>query len=309
MKVSIITPFYKGGRYMKGYQHMMEAVEGYTAAHPAADGEKDTVEVILVNDSPGVPIPLTGINGHKSNWHVLKNEKNMGIHYSRVHGLSAATGDYIIFLDQDDFLREDAVSRFLEAARKDAAEAGTTRSGRIFISNAVFVRSGKGENLYRTKAGKDLVWDFPTYVNVGTQIVSPGQVLLNRVLIPDFWKAHPLVKNGSDDYFLWLLLLSAGIEAVFVDAPLYVHRETDSNLSDDTRVTDASCFEFLDLLQEKEDFPQKYVSRLRTMLTMKDTFRHGDIFEKIGVTVCHPVLMFKNFVYKVKTKTPYGYRR
>lgn len=309
MKVSIITPFYKGGQYMKGYQQMLEAVERYTLSHPPADGTRNSVEVIIVNDSPGVPVPLSGINAHKGSWHLIKNQKNIGIHASRIQGLAAATGDYIIFLDQDDFLREDSVCRFLEAAAADAAQDGTATSGRVFISNAVFVRRGKGENLYRTGEAKDRVWDFSTYVDVGTQIVSPGQVMLNRLSIPDFWKQHPLKNNGADDYFLWLLLLSSGTEAVYVDAPLYVHRETEHNLSDDTRVTDRSCFEFLDLLADDPGFPPKVVKRLRTMLTMKDAFRNGDIFEKIGVAFCHPVLMVKNISYKVKTKTPYGYNR
>lgn len=294
---------------MKGYQQMLEAVERYTQAHPPADGTKNSVEVIIVNDSPGVPVPLTGINANKGSWHLIRNQTNIGIHASRIRGLTAATGDYIIFLDQDDFLREDSVCRFLEAAAADAAKDGTATSGRIFISNAVFVRNGRGENLYRTQVGKELVWDFNTYLNVGTQIVSPGQVMLNRLSIPDFWKQHPLENNGADDYFLWILLLSSGTEAVYVDAPLYVHRETGRNLSDDTRVTDRSCFEFLDLLAEKQGFPPKTVKRLRTMLTMKDAFRHGDIFEKIGVAFCHPLLMARNLSYKVKTKTPYGYNR
>ena len=84
MKVSIITPFYHGRDYMKGYQQMLEAVERYTAAHPAADGTRDTVEVIIVNDSPEVPVPLSGINLGKPYWRVITNVKNVGIHASRI---------------------------------------------------------------------------------------------------------------------------------------------------------------------------------------------------------------------------------
>lgn len=308
MKVSIITPFYHGRDYMKGYQQMLEAVERYTAAHPAADGTRDTVEVIIVNDSPEVPVPLSGINLGKPYWRVITNVKNVGIHASRIVGLNAATGDYVIFLDQDDFLREDAVSTFLAAAAADAAKDGTATSGKVFISNAVFVSHGQGNELYRTEAGKKLVWDFDTFCNIGTQIVSPGQVMLNRLSIPDFWKDHPLKNNGADDYFLWLLLLSAGAEHVYVDAPLYIHRETESNLSADTRVTDRSAFEFLDLLSET-DFPPEKIARLRTMLTMKDLFRNGNLFVKLGQAFRHPYLMMKNITYKIRTKTPYGFNR
>ena len=275
MKVSIITPFYHGRDYMKGYQQMLEAVERYTAAHPAADGTRDTVEVIIVNDSPEVPVPLSGINLGKPYWRVITNVKNVGIHASRIVGLNAATGDYVIFLDQDDFLREDAVSTFLAAAAADAAKDGTATSGKVFISNAVFVSHGQGNELYRTEAGKKLVWDFDTFCNIGTQIVSPGQVMLNRLSIPDFWKDHPLKNNGADA---------------------------------DTRVTDRSAFEFLDLLSET-DFPPEKIARLRTMLTMKDLFRNGNLFVKLGQAFRHPYLMMKNISYKIRTKTPYGFNR
>ena len=93
-----------------------------------------------------------------------------------------------------------------------------------------------------------------------------------------------------------------------MDAPLYIHRETESNLSADTRVTDRSAFEFLDLLSET-DFPPEKIARLRTMLTMKDLFRNGNLFVKLGQAFRHPYLMMKNISYKIRTKTPYGFNR
>ncbi|WP_234495046.1 glycosyltransferase family 2 protein [Vibrio maritimus] len=42
---------------------------------------------------------------------LLKNEKNMGASYSRNKGLSIAKGDYILFLDSDDYFAHNKISR------------------------------------------------------------------------------------------------------------------------------------------------------------------------------------------------------
>ena len=57
---------------------------------------------------------------------------------------------------------------------------------------------------YRTKAHQQLAWDLPTYLKVGTQIISPGQCLIKKKAIPEFWKTNLVRVNGADDYYLWL---------------------------------------------------------------------------------------------------------
>ena len=96
MKVSVITPYYQGREYLDRYCGMME--QNRSRLEPG-----DELEVLLINDSPWEKVVLPG--GERFSWiRILENEKNRGIHASRVAGLACALGESVLFLDQDDEL-------------------------------------------------------------------------------------------------------------------------------------------------------------------------------------------------------------
>lgn len=327
MKVSVITPFYEGNKYMEDYQDMM-------LMNMANLSESDEIEVVLVNDSPGTVISLRGAVAANRNWKIVKNPRNSGIHWSRVNGLANATGDYILFLDQDDKLASDAIASFLERARHlaevgkavnegvksqkaQAEETGLQMDGaqeamcyQVIVANAVLEQKDWEQLWYRTAYHKTLVGDLRTYLRVGTQIISPGQCLIPKALIPQFWIDHIMVKNGSDDYFLWLLMLEEGIPFNYLDKPLYVHHFTEQNLSADTTVTDESSYEFIEILRGQEDNMRPAdLFTLERMLHFKQDFRRADRSGKIRLALHHPSLMWSNIVFKWRTKTGYGFNR
>ncbi|MBQ6258354.1 MAG: glycosyltransferase family 2 protein [Lachnospiraceae bacterium] len=301
--VSVITPFYDGNDHMKAWQGSICDNENYLRKMNDEKKTSHSIEVILVNDSPGIDPVLTGINSGKKNWHTIANPKNIGIHGSRVHGLSKAKGEYVLFLDQDDILRYDALYAFLEEAKKHEGEDA------VIISNALIDLGNEKQKLVRTASHRALMWDFDTYIRVGTQIISPGQCLIKRSLIPAFWKENLLKENGSDDFFLWLLMMKNGVAGVFFDEPLYHHIDTGSNISADSSATDRSCFEFLDLLSGKEIMSEKEISTLRKTLSVKSRFRKGNAFKKLLTSMAHPMVVGTNVIYKAKTKTGYGFGR
>jgi hypothetical protein len=104
-------------------------------------------------------------------------------------------------------------------------------------------------------------------------------------------------------------MLEAGIGFVFLDEPLYRHHFTEKNLSADTRVTDKSIYDFVQLLQEHPDFPSEYIYRLKRMIVYKANFRQGNLFQKMGLSMKNFDLFAKNLRFKRKTKTPYGFNR
>ena len=96
MKISVITPFYEGADYMQQYVQCMEANQDNLKL------QGHELEVILVNDSPWKKLECGAADNQYIK--VITNPENKGIHYSRVSGLSQATGDYVMFLDGDDKL-------------------------------------------------------------------------------------------------------------------------------------------------------------------------------------------------------------
>lgn len=301
MKVSIITPFYKGRKYLGSYRDTIQRNAAFLAEKNKNENRDDSFEVIIINDSPEDSVNSFGDNTTFGYVRFLTNDRNRGIQYSRVRGLSEATGDYIIFLDQDDFLRKDAVYLFMREAEKNP--------GKVIISNALFETKGGNEPVYKTEKAKELVWDKKTYLTVGTQIISPGQCLIPKTLIPSFWKEHLLSKNGADDYYLWILMLSMGIEAKYLDAPLYVHKANETNLSTDTEKTDVSSYEFIRLLRGCSDVSSHDLDTLEKMLKYKAAFRKGSLMKKGLLSLRHPFLFFTNVRYKKQTATYYGDRR
>lgn len=300
--VSVITPFYDGNDYIRAWQDSICDNEKYLRKMNEENHTDYSMEVILVNDSPRIEPVITGINLGKKNWRTIVNRENIGIHGSRVRGLSVSGGEYVLFVDQDDILRYDAVYAFLDEAKKHDEDA-------VIISNALIDSQGEKLKLVRTSAHRALMWDLDTYLKVGNQIISPGQCLIKKTLIPDFWKENILKENGSDDFFLWLLMMKNGVEGVFLDEPLYHHIETGVNISGDDGATDRSCFEFLKLLSGKGIMSEKEISTLEKTLSVKSGFRKGNKVKKFVTAIRHPGVVGKNVIYKARTKTRYGFGR
>ncbi len=301
MKISFITPFYDGNKYMPEYQRMMEKNEEKLKTSNQVDKTEFYMEVILVNDSPKVAVRLDGIYAGRENWHIVTNPKNLGIHASRVRGLEKATGDLICFLDQDDEIRPETAFELLQAAERHPYH--------VIVSNGDFEIRNELHRMYRTEAHKSMVGDLSVYLKVGIQIISPGQCAVPKSVIPDFWREHIVGKNGADDYFLWLLLLGQGIGFYYLDKALYIHKNTGGNLSADTRVTDASTYEFIDIMEQGSFLSGDELLMLKRMVGYKAAFRAANVFGKLALTIKNADIFLANLVYKIRTKTPYGYNR
>ena len=211
MKVSVITAFYDGNKYMPDYLECMKA----NSKNLEATGHE--LEVIIVNDSPWVQVELdeklsdkTSENvGGQTTFTVINQEQNTGIHGARVAGLKAATGDYVMFLDQDDSLSNDAlvkhVNKILDYENKNEApdfnhadqttdcnDTGGNHNLPITVSNANLEQAdGSALLWYRTIYHQKKVSDLNTYLNVGVQIISPGQCL-----VPE--ECHSRYLEGED---------------------------------------------------------------------------------------------------------------
>jgi glycosyltransferase involved in cell wall biosynthesis len=318
IRISIITPFYKGNAYMSSYRAMIRR----NAETLQKSDLKDQMEfeVLLVNDSPDENVLLCD---DFPSVQLIQNPVNLGIQRSRIHGLREASGSYILFLDQDDILADNAILSFGRAL----LEKADSDKPYIYVANAVLEQKDWKSLWYRTDYHKRQVGNKQAYLNIGTMIVSPGQCLIPKEWIPDFWIQHPLKENGSDDYFLWILLLEAGVEFRYLDKALYIHHYTSKNLSGDTRQTDQSTFEFVEVLQteleawKNDSYPigkdlsisvkqtLHDMNTLRRMMKFKADFRQGGRMEKIRQIFCHPCLFLRNVSFKIRSRTGYGFNR
>ncbi len=274
MKISIITPIYEGNQYLNGYlKNISQAAEEFIKIRG------NSVEVVLVNDSPWeVPeYDASLVQGFQLK--VIENSRNFGIHKSRINGYQESTGDYIMFLDQDDLLTGVA----LRALAKSVGRAD------IALGNGTFEKKKVTEDIFANGFSQDFATKPFVYKWIRDFIVSPGQCLIRKSSIPEYWLNHPLKHNGTDDYFLWLLMFNSGAVMVSCREMVYVHKYTGTNYSLDDDKMFLSTREMLHLLRNNPDFSgkdlrlikrriyYKRVDRSRKWLFMKESLMNLDI--------------------------------
>ena len=106
--ISIIIPIYNVELYVR---QCLESVM-------AQDIVEVDIECILVDDcgqDKSMEIVRQMVENYEGpiRFHILHHEHNCGLSAARNTGLDAATGDYILFVDSDDYLLPGALSRLL----------------------------------------------------------------------------------------------------------------------------------------------------------------------------------------------------
>lgn len=109
--VSVIIPVYKVERYL---EKCVDSVRQQTYSN---------LEIILVDDgSPDNCGELCELyRKHDSRIKVIHKE-NAGLGLARNSGLYSATGEYVMFIDSDDWIDSDAVASMVESAEQNAAD-------------------------------------------------------------------------------------------------------------------------------------------------------------------------------------------
>lgn len=97
MKISIIIPAYNVAKYIES---CLDSIN-----------KNDNIEIIVVNDGS---VDKTKDLVEKYKDISLFNNSNHGVSYSRNFGITKATGDYIMFVDSDDILKEKSLDYILD---------------------------------------------------------------------------------------------------------------------------------------------------------------------------------------------------
>ncbi len=256
MDISVITPVYHGNKYLNHYMKMMNTAVAFCAG---------SVEVILVNDSPSVDIEYDKSIIYGYEVRIVNNERNSGIHASRVHGLRESRGRYILFLDQDDFISKSCLHSQLATIRESDAD--------VVLGNGFFEINGKREKIFANDFSQKFATGEWIYRWVRDFIVSPGQCLIKKTSIPEYWIENTIKNNGTDDYLLWLLMFNRGMKMVCNYNCVYLHRDTGVNISADDEKMSKSTEEMLNLLEKCENYSKDTIRFIRRRIEYKKTDR------------------------------------
>jgi glycosyltransferase involved in cell wall biosynthesis len=184
--VSVIIPAYKQAHFLT---RCLDSVQAQTYA--------GSIEVIVIDD--GSPDQSAEVARQHSLSPTVIEQENAGVSSARNAGIEAATGDYMAFLDADDFWQPTKLAHQLDAilAAPDPVCLSFTRYQRVDAGGVVFKRGADHPSLKLDPVASKLMRQ--NFVGTSTVVVhracfeACGQFPANRDLL-----------KAGQDFALWL---------------------------------------------------------------------------------------------------------
>lgn len=277
MDITIITPYYKGKKYLKKY---LKIIEGALTKI----NNKFSYEVLIINDSPDENVEIDKDIIKKINISIINNKKNEGIHKSRINGINNSKGEYILFLDQDDEITGESLEILLNSIGEYD----------VCVGNGIYEFENGGALIFKNNISGKFSTKKIFYLYIKDFIVSPGHALIKRSSIPKEWLDNTLTKNGADDYLLWLLMFEHNCKFKYIHKLVYIHKFTGENVSISEDNMFMSKKQVLKIL-EKCDYNRKDLKRLTASINYKHYYKDHFIIE----TLKHLKIFIYNVIYKL----------
>lgn len=226
-KVSIVIPIYNVEKFLP---KCLDSVIGQTYAE---------LEIICIDD--GTPDgSVAVIRSYAANDERIKliSQENQGLSGARNTGIKAATGDYIIFLDGDDWLDTDAVEAAVNEAIEKSADVvmwGYIREfpeksveKRIFNENKFF-DDRECRELHRRMAGL-LGGETADPGNADSLVTAWGKLYRADIIKNNHFEFVDTKIIGTEDALFNLFAFGFVHRAVFIDRP-FNHYRKDNDVS------------------------------------------------------------------------------
>lgn len=202
-KVSIVIPIYNSQDYLE------ECIRSVLS-----QSYKNT-EIILVNDGSVDGSLLICEKYQKLNSNILvKNQKNLGIVLARKTGIENATGDYITFVDSDDYVEPD----YIEKLMSNIYENDLVTSGLIYRDKYTYdgILPGDYDVNINSPVIKNMIYAKDN-INIGILTNMCGKMFKTD-----------LVKKS---YKKWILVfIMVRMESLFINIYCYARKYTSRNI-------------------------------------------------------------------------------
>ena len=263
-KISIIVPVYNVENYL---ERCVESILKQTYTN---------FELLLINDgstdqSGELCDQLVSKNGNIKVFHL----KNAGVSNARNVGIQNSTGEWITFVDSDDFVTKDYLATLASAV--EGGNVGFVIAPLHHIKNGIVTDfppySGRKELWSTEETMKELLMTTKTSF-------FPVAKLFNRDLLADE-KFNTDYHLAEDALFLTELLLKTRCSCVFIDKPVYYydHREGSATTSVNRYVFDTIEVYKQIIAQVSQAFPN-----LKYELKNRECWSYITVYDKIIFT-------------------------
>ena len=205
MKISIIIPLFNQAQYVA------------STISSVLDQSKKPHEIIVVNDG-STDDSLEIAKSFENQGVKVISQTNRGLPSARNTGIMNATGDYILPLDADDMLLENAIERIAQVAQDTNADiiSPSFKCFGIAQDEIILMSNPKIE-------------DFKTGNRVGYCSAVKRDVLLEAGgYSSKMW-------CGYEDLALWFDLLSRGKKLITIPEVLWLYRTKPNSMIDDAK--------------------------------------------------------------------------
>ena len=215
--VSVIIPVYKVEPYLA---RCVRSVCTQTYEH---------LEVILVDDgSPDRCGAMCDSFASKDERIRVIHQSNMGLSGARNAGIESCTGEYVLFVDSDDWIEHDMVAVMIDSALRNNADVCCCGHYDHSYRKDELCRTHNEEQVFK---GEDILT-----ANANETIINTAWGKLWRQSVFDGGMRFPLGRNYEDIATTWQLLAVCET-AVYVPAELYHYAPGNNSI---TRIWDLS---------------------------------------------------------------------
>lgn len=201
MKVSVIVAVYNEEKYLK---RCLDSLISQTL--------KD-IEIIIVDDGSTDNTSLI-CDEYADMYGFIRvlHQKNSGQGIARNNGIQIATGDYIGFVDGDDWVREEMFEKLYDSVKRNASDIAVCDVYKIFDYE------GREENVVSLQDNKETV-DIAYYLAFGESNAYSWNKLYRRSL----WDKFKFEKMVYEDLAIIPLVLASANKISYVSESLYYY--------------------------------------------------------------------------------------
>ena len=261
-KVSILIPVYKAEKFFAQCLHSIFA-QTY-----------NNIEFVFVNDATpdrSMEILLQIMKEYPQREKqvvIIENERNRGVAYTRNVLLNHATGDYVYYVDSDDYIEPDTIEVLVTTATKENAD--------IVRCNYFEYKNGTSIPVIRsTEPDEDgLIGQCMRGKN---KMNAMWLLLIRRQLFATHHLAFVNDINGPEDIMMTIKLFCSTNNVAETEKPLYHYRLDNSTSITHNEISFRNHFlkaveQIIAFLKEKGVYEKYYEQVLQLMFTSKQHF-------------------------------------
>ena len=238
-KISVIVPVYMSEDYL---EKCLDSILQQTYQN---------LEVILINDgsTDGSAAICQRYKNQDARVKVY-HKPNGGVASSRNRALEAVTGDYIVFVDNDDWLELDHIQSLYDLLRKTDADIAIGNFTQFIEDQGSFLIHVGADN-YFEQVYNPFDWFYHQYdgkYNLSQCFTVPRAKLYKAELFKDI--VYPTDQKVEDDYTTYKVYLQAD-KIAYMNKAIYIHRKRSTSV---TRTVNLADVYPLKSIEEPSDY-------------------------------------------------------